>query len=133
MGSGNPAARAASRRLPTRVETTFSSYLQERDATAMAADPETSSYVVVWDDHSKNRTVELSLDYQVVEADVQITRVTPLRVTLFDADNGTVRRTLNVHTATGRHVLARAFAASNGGQARALETLRERQLGVGAA
>ena len=99
----------------------------------MAADPETSSQVVVWDDHSKHRTVELSLDFQIVAGDIRLTSVIPLRVTLFDADNGTIRSTLTVHTTTGRRVLARAFASSAHGQARALETLREQHLGVNAA
>jgi hypothetical protein len=68
---------------------------------------------VVWEDSEKKRDVELVVDYRVVEGGVQIDKITPAKVTLYEACGEQVKKVLPVTTKTGQMVLARAHQNSD--------------------
>ena len=70
------------------------------------------SYRIVWEDEAKAREIELFVHYEL-EAGVAVVReVRPTQVTLYDTLSKKPRRSLPVHTVTGRRLLADAYLAS---------------------
>jgi hypothetical protein len=70
------------------------------------------AYRIVWEDEAKAREIELFVHYRLDAGLVNINAVQPTQVTLFNAATRQFRRTLPVHTATGRRLLAQAYLAS---------------------
>jgi len=70
------------------------------------------SYRIVWEDEAKAREVELFVHYGLEAGLVVVREVRPTQVTLYDTVSKTATRTLPVHTATGRRLLAEAYLAS---------------------
>ena len=70
------------------------------------------AYRIVWEDEPKAREIEILVYYTRDADDVTIDAIRPVRVTLYDAVTKQPARTLRVHTATGRRLLADAYLAS---------------------
>jgi hypothetical protein len=70
------------------------------------------SYRVVWEDEAKAREVELFVHYRLDAGVVSVDEVRPTQVTLYCTRTQRPTRSLPVHTATGRRLLAAAFLAS---------------------
>lgn len=73
------------------------------------------SYRIVWEDEAKAREIELLVHYRLDAGTVSIGEVRPTAVTLYCAHTGKPRRTLPVHTPTGRRLLAEAFLSGRQG------------------
>jgi hypothetical protein len=71
-----------------------------------------TSYQANWEDEDNNRQVELVVNYQLDQARVEISDVTPTRVNFLCSKSGKQLRTVGVHTPTGRRVLAHQMAAA---------------------
>jgi len=69
-------------------------------------------YRIVWEDEAKAREVELLVRYELAAGVVTVGEVRPTLVTLYDAVTRQPSRSLTVHTATGRRLLAAAYLAS---------------------
>src|SRR5690349_16443126 len=69
-------------------------------------------YRIVWEDEAKAREVELLVRYELEAGMVTVGEVRPTLVTLYDASTRQPSRSLPVHTATGRRLLATAYLAS---------------------
>ena len=70
------------------------------------------SYRIVWEDEAKAREIELFVTYRLDAGVVCVDQVRPTTVTLYDAVTKQPSRSLPVHTATGRRLLAEAYLAS---------------------
>jgi hypothetical protein len=70
------------------------------------------SYRIVWEDEPKAREIELYVHYRLDAGVVSIGEVRPTQVTLYNTASKRPERTLRVHTATGRRLLAQAYLAS---------------------
>ena len=70
------------------------------------------SYRIVWEDEAKAREIELFVNYGLESGVVAIQEIRPTQVTLYDNATRQPLRTLPVHTATARRLLADAFLAS---------------------
>ncbi len=70
------------------------------------------SYRIVWEDEAKAREIELLVRYGLTAGIVSIHEVRPTTVTLYDKATKQAIRTLPVHTATARRLLAETFLAS---------------------
>lgn len=70
------------------------------------------SYRIVWEDEAKAREIELFVHYRLDAGVVTVTEIRPTMVTLYDASSKTPSRSVPVHTATGRRLLADAYVAS---------------------
>lgn len=70
------------------------------------------AYRIVWEDEAKAREIELFVHYRLDAGLVQIDEVRPTQVTLYSAPTQQPIRTLRVHTATGRRLLAQSYLAS---------------------
>lgn len=70
------------------------------------------SYRIVWEDEAKGREIELYVHYRLDAGMVSIGEVRPTQVTLYNAATKRPERTLKVHTATGRRLLAQAYLGS---------------------
>jgi hypothetical protein len=70
------------------------------------------AYRIVWEDEAKAREIELFVHYRLDEGVVNIDAVQPTQVTLYCPAKKEPRRTLPVHTTTGRRLLAQAYLAS---------------------
>lgn len=71
-----------------------------------------NEYRFVWNDADKNRHVEMSVNYSLCEGAVRIDTITPTKVSFFDACADAPRRTIGVHTPTGRRMLLAAYYES---------------------
>ena len=69
-------------------------------------------YHLIWEDKAKNRDVEIMVRYQVSEGNVEVTKITPTRVWLYEGEQAEVTKVLPVTKEVGQKVLARAFHAS---------------------
>ncbi len=65
-----------------------------------------------WEDAENNRRVELVVNYRLDTTRVDISDVTPTRVTFLCPTSGIPVRSIGVWTGGGRRVLARQFNAS---------------------
>ena len=74
------------------------------------------SYRIVWEDEAKAREVELFATYRLDAGVVSVEELRPTTVTLYDAATKQPGRSLPVHTATGRRLLAAAYLASREGE-----------------
>ena len=70
------------------------------------------SYRIVWEDEAKAREIELIVRYSLEAGVVTVSEVHPTTVTLYDNASKKPLRSLPVHTATGRRLLADAYLAS---------------------
>ena len=70
------------------------------------------TYRIVWEDEAKAREIELIARYSLEAGVVTVQEVSPTTVTLYDTVTKKAIRTLPVHTATGRRLLADAYLAS---------------------
>lgn len=69
-------------------------------------------YCFVWNDADKNRHVEMSVNYSLCEGAVRIDTITPTKVSFFEPDASSARKTIGVHTVTGRRLLLKAYYES---------------------
>jgi hypothetical protein len=69
-------------------------------------------YCFVWNDADKHRHVEMSVSYSLCEGAVRIDTITPTKVSFLKAAPGEPRRTIGVHTETGRRLLLAAYYES---------------------
>jgi hypothetical protein len=69
------------------------------------------SYRIVWEDEAKAREIELFVHYRLDAGVVSVDEVRPTQVTLYNSSTQRPTRSLPVHTATGRRLLAAAFLA----------------------
>ena len=72
------------------------------------------TYTAQWEDDDNNRILELSVHYRLDGSDLEIVSVTPATVTFLNPSSGVATRRIRVHTATGRKLLLRQFAAAIG-------------------
>jgi hypothetical protein len=70
------------------------------------------AYRIVWEDEAKGREVEIYVSYTLTAGVVTINDILPAKVTLYSAETRLPTRTLPVHTAGGRRLLAQAYLAS---------------------
>ena len=70
------------------------------------------SYRIVWEDEAKGREIELYVHYRLDAGVVSVGEVRPTQVTLYNTATKRPERTLKVHTATGRRLLAQAYLSS---------------------
>ena len=70
------------------------------------------SYRIVWEDEAKAREIELFVHYRLDAGVVSIDQIRPTMVTLYDTVSKKPSRSVPVHTATGRRLLADAYVAS---------------------
>ena len=70
------------------------------------------SYRIVWEDEAKAREVELLVRYRLDAGVVTIGEICPTQVTLYNASTKQANRSVPVHTAAGRRLLAEAYLAS---------------------
>ena len=70
------------------------------------------AYRIVWEDAANARDVELHVAYRLDGGNVSIEDVRPTQVTLYCRQTDAVKRSLPVHTETGRRLLAQAFLAA---------------------
>jgi hypothetical protein len=70
------------------------------------------SYRIVWEDEAKAREIELFVHYRLDAGVVSVSGVCPTQVTLYNTSTKQPGRSVPVHTATGRRLLAAAYLAS---------------------
>ena len=70
------------------------------------------SYRIVWEDEAKAREIELFVHYRLDAGTVAIDQICPAQVTLYNSSTRQPSRSVPVHTATGRRLLAAAYLAS---------------------
>jgi len=70
------------------------------------------SYRIVWEDEAKAREIELFVHYGLEAGVVTVREIRPTTVTLYDNVSKKAIRSLPVHTATGRRLLADGYLAS---------------------
>jgi hypothetical protein len=70
------------------------------------------SYRIVWEDEAKAREIELMVHYRLDAGVVTVRDIRPTQVTLYNASTRQPTRSLPVHTATARRLLALAYVAS---------------------
>jgi hypothetical protein len=70
------------------------------------------SYRIVWEDEAKAREIELMVHYRLDAGAVSIREIRPTQVTLYNSSTKQPSRSLPVHTAKGRSLLASAYLAS---------------------
>jgi hypothetical protein len=70
------------------------------------------AYRIVWEDAANARDVELQVAYRLDGGEVSIESIRPTQVTLYCRQTEQVKRSLPVHTETGRRLLAKAFLAA---------------------
>ena len=64
------------------------------------------SYRIVWEDEAKAREIELLVHYRLDAGVVTVDQVRPVQVTLYNSSTKQPSRSVPVHTATGRRLLA---------------------------
>jgi hypothetical protein len=79
------------------------------------------AYRIVWEDEAKAREIELLVNYTLAAGEVMVGAIRPTQVTLYDRQTEQPLRTLPVHTAGGRRLLAQAYLAARDGE----ETLEQ--------
>ena len=71
-----------------------------------------TSYQANWEDDENSRQVELVVNYRLDQTRVEISDVTPTRVNFLCSKSGKQTRSVGVHTASGRTLLARQIEAA---------------------
>lgn len=71
-----------------------------------------TSYQANWEDEDNNRQVELVVNYRLDQTRVDISDVTPTRVTFLCPQTSKQLRSIGVHTPRGRQLLARQVEAA---------------------
>jgi len=59
-----------------------------------------------WEDEENNRQIQFAVEYTIAGANVEITSVTPNKVSFVCPETNTCLRTVGVHTSAGRDLLA---------------------------
>ena len=85
-----------------------------------------------WEDEDNNRQIQFSVDYSAENGSVEIENITPTKVSFICPESNTCTRTIRVHTATGREMLAKHFRASGNVQRLADEIATRTQQPVNA-
>ena len=70
------------------------------------------TYRIVWEDEAKAREIKLLVHYRLDAGVVSIDEVRPTGITLYNSSTKQPSRSVPVHTATGRRLLAAAYLAS---------------------
>jgi hypothetical protein len=70
------------------------------------------SYQATWEDAEASRHVELVVNYRLDQSRVELSDVTPTRVTFLCEKSGKAKRSIGVWTERGRKLLARQAAAA---------------------
>lgn len=70
------------------------------------------TYKATWEDEDNNRLVQFSVDYTTENGTVEVTSMTPTKVTFVCRDTNSCIRSIGVHTQTGRKMLANQFEQS---------------------
>jgi hypothetical protein len=70
------------------------------------------TYRIVWEDEAKAREIELLVRYRLDAGVVSVGEIRPTQVTLYNCSTKQPSRTVPVHTATGRRLLAEAYLGS---------------------
>ena len=70
------------------------------------------SYRIVWEDEANGREIELFAHYRLDAGVVSVDDVRPTQVTLYNSSTKQPTRSIPVHTATGRRLLAAAYLSS---------------------
>jgi len=65
-----------------------------------------------WEDETTNRQIRFSIDYVIENEQVNVTSVTPTKVTLIDPDTNTIIKSMGVHSDGGRKLLLQRFTES---------------------
>jgi hypothetical protein len=71
-----------------------------------------TSYQANWEDEENSRQVELVVNYRLDQTRVDLSDVTPTRVNFLCSKSAKQLRSVGVHTATGRKLLARQIEAA---------------------
>ncbi len=69
-----------------------------------------TSYQANWEDEENSRQVELVVNYRLDQTRVEPNDVTPTRVNFLCSQTGKKLRSIGIHTAAGRRLLARQMA-----------------------
>lgn len=72
-------------------------------------------YRIFWEDHERNREVEISVDYSIEAGLVHIAEVRATRVTIYCDKTQQPLRTVGVYTLEGRRLLAEQYRESRYG------------------
>ncbi len=83
------------------------------------------TYTATWEDEDNNRQIHFSVDYSTKNGAVEITNITPTKVSFICPDSNTCLRSVRVHTAAGRQLLAEHFR-SHGNVERLSEEIASR-------
>ena len=67
------------------------------------------SYEMTWEDEDCNRNVQFSVAYTIENSEVKIAEVTPTAIDFLCSESKEVTRTIGVHTAKGRQLVADQF------------------------
>jgi hypothetical protein len=70
------------------------------------------TYQATWEDADASRHVELVVNYRLDQARVEISDVTPTRVSFLCSKSGKVKHSIGVWTEGGRRLLVRQAAAA---------------------
>ena len=73
----------------------------------------------MWEDEEHNRQVHFSVQYDLKNDSIEITNITPEKVTFVCPENNTVERSIGVHTTKGKDMLAKCLLEARGEQLKA--------------
>lgn len=82
---------------------------------------------IVWDNEEKSRQVEMVIDYTTDHGHLRVSGIRPITVTFYDGETRATKRTIGVHTKTGRRILRKQYLASCDGQSRLEDTIRQQR------
>ena len=68
--------------------------------------------VVNWEDDDNNRHIQFSMEYSIENGQVELGRVTPKSVSFVCPSSGVPKRTIGVHTETGRQLISTKLVQS---------------------
>jgi len=83
------------------------------------------SIKTTWEDEENNRQIHFSVRYELKNESVEITHVTPEKVSIVCPVSNTVERTMGVHTEKGRQHLASKLISARAEQLKASIADRE--------
>ena len=86
-------------------------------------------YHLVWNDVAKQRDVEIHVNYRLTDDAVQIEKLTPTKVTLYD-ESLSVVKILPVTRPTGQRLLTQAYENSQTGGNQLEDQILEHHLAV---
>ncbi len=69
------------------------------------------SYHATWEDEENNRQIQFSVDYTAENGSIEITAITPSKISFICPETNTCHRAVGVHTQGGRSLLAKHLRA----------------------